>query len=629
MTRRVYRFGLFLLDIESSELLRHGVPVKLQEQPFRVLCLLVERAGEIVTREELRRLLWQEGTYVEFDGSLNATLKRLRSALGDPADNPIFIETLPKRGYRFIAPVELLPSTTSEDREFTALPAAAPRVRGKYLWAVPAILVVFAASVFLYRFQSKTVHVADALSPRVVAVLPFVNEQGSSDLDFLRFAIPEDIVTDLTYVRSLSVRPFATTSKYVAQAVDPVAVGRNLNVSHLLSGEFVREHKNLHITLELIETASDRALWRKTITVDSDDFIGMHKQIEDLVRGEVMPALGAAASSAEQVPAPQNARAFDLYLRSVAVSRDPVPNKLAIKSLKEAVSLDPSYAPAWTELGWRYYIDGHYGDGGPAAMARVEQANQRAIDLAPYGVTNLVTLKTERGDLKGAYEEAHRLLRRRPDASAAHYEMSYVLRYAGLLHEAGEECDRALRIDPGYYLFRSCALVFIFRGDYARAEDYIRLDETSGFSIKSKLYIALRQKQYPEAEVLASKISNEGFPWVELMAAQLAGRPDADLAVIANKQEQSFKISLDTEDVYETATALGFANQSASAIRMLRMAIKHGYCSYPAIDNDPLFDTVRKRPEFQELRQKAIACQQEFLAERQKIDADSGANPLQ
>ena len=627
IARHAYRFGLFLLDPEGGELLRQGVPVKLQEQPFRVLCLLVERPGEIVTREELRRLLWPEGTYVEFDGSLNATLKRLRSALGDPADNPVFIETLPKRGYRFIAPIELLPSPPSEDGEFAAPPAATPSGRGKYIWGIAAVLVVLGVLTFLYRYRPKPVHVAESQPPRVVAVLPFGNEQGSPDLDFLRFAIPEDIVTDLTYARSLSVRPFATTSKYAAQAVDPVAVGRDLKVTHLLSGEFVREHKNLQITLELIEAASDRALWRKTVTVDSNNFIAMHRQVEDLVRSEVMAALGVAAPSVGEVPAPQNARAFDSYLRSVSVSRDPVPNKLAIKSLEEAVSLDSSYAPAWTELGWRYYIDGHYGDGGPAAMARGEQANQRAIDLAPNGVTNLVTLKTERGDLKGAYDEAHRLLQRRPDASAAHFEMSYVLRYAGLLQEAGEECDRALRIDPGYYLFRSCALAFIFRGDYARAQEYVRLDESSGFGIKSKLYIALRQKQYPEASLLASKISNAGFPWVELMAAQLAGRPDADLAVISSQQEQSFKAPRDTEDMYETATALGFANQSAAAIRILRLAIAHGYCSYPAIDNDPLFDSVRKQPGFQELRQKAIACQQDFLAERRKIDADPAAHP--
>jgi DNA-binding winged helix-turn-helix (wHTH) protein len=106
LPRRVYRFGLFQVDLDGGKLLRQGVPVKLQEQPLRVLCLLLERPGEIVSREELRQSLWPEGTHVEFDGSLNAALKRLRFAIGDDADNPIFIETVPRRGYRFIAPVE-------------------------------------------------------------------------------------------------------------------------------------------------------------------------------------------------------------------------------------------------------------------------------------------------------------------------------------------------------------------------------------------------------------------------------------------------------------------------------------------------------------------------------------------
>src|SRR5580693_2260184 len=104
-SKRSYRFGLFEVEVASGELLRQGVRVRLQDQPFRVLTILLERAGEVVPREELRQKLWPADTYVEFDGSLNAALKRLRAALGDPADNPIFIETLPKRGYRFIAPV--------------------------------------------------------------------------------------------------------------------------------------------------------------------------------------------------------------------------------------------------------------------------------------------------------------------------------------------------------------------------------------------------------------------------------------------------------------------------------------------------------------------------------------------
>src|SRR5258708_2266662 len=113
LARRLYRFGLFSADTESGRLLREGIRVKLQDQPFRVLCLLLEHAGQVVTREELRQSLWSSDTYVEFDGSLNAALKRLRFALGDSAENPIFIETLPKRGYRFVAPVAVEESASN------------------------------------------------------------------------------------------------------------------------------------------------------------------------------------------------------------------------------------------------------------------------------------------------------------------------------------------------------------------------------------------------------------------------------------------------------------------------------------------------------------------------------------
>jgi len=408
---------------------------------------------------------------------------------------------------------------------------------------------------------------------------------------------------------------FASTSKYAAQAVEPETAGRDLKVTHLVSGEFLRENDRLQITLELIEISSNRAIWRKTISANSGDLIGVHQQLRDLVQSEVLSQLRAPGSFSG-APVPRNARAFAIYLKSLAVSRDPLPNKLAIKSLEESVALDQDYAPAWTELGWRYYIDGHYAKGGAPAMAKSEQATRRAIALDPQGTTNLVTIKSEQGDLKAAYEEARRLLERRPDTSVAHYEMSYVLRYAGLLDEAGQECDRALHIDPGYYLFRSCAVVFYLKGDYSRAEEYIRVDEGSAFAAKLKLNIVLRQQHYSDASTIASQAAKAGFPWADLVSARLAGRPDAELAGLASKLEDSFKAARDPEDTYEVATALSFAGQSAAAARLLRISVEHHYCSYPAMINDPLLQSVRQSPEFKELQQAGARCQQDFLAYR-------------
>ena len=626
-----YRFGLFEADVAGSTLLRNGVRVRLQEQPFRVLCLLLARADELVTRDELRQALWPADTYVEFDGSLNAALKRLRATLGDNADNPTFIETVPKRGYRFIAPVSRgnapsgMNQGTDEQTDSVLTNAAGPPIAPagrpstpphRWKWTIAATVIAFLIAAFLLWPRPSAVRLAQAQTTPVIAVLPFQNEQENSDLDFLRFAIPEDIVTDLTYARSLSVRPFATTSKYGGKVVDPEKVGHDLKVTHLISGEFLRESSNLQITMELIDVATNRALWRKTIVVDRGDLLGLHKALEQSVHNELLSELKTPGSLVGDVPTPHNAHAFDIYLKSLSVPRDPAPNKQAIHGLEEAVALDPDYAPAWTELGWRYYIDGHYADGGSTAMARSEQASRRAISLDPHGTANVITMKAERGDLKGGYQEARSLLERRPDASVAHYEMSYVLRYAGMLEEAGQECDRALRLDPGNFLFRSCATAFFLQGNYARAQDYIRLDEGSGFAARSKLNVALRQQQLQEASAVAAQAVTTGSPWAELISARLAGRSDSDLAVIGRKLQNVVTNSADPEDMYETATALSFAGQSTAASRMLRMSIEHHYCSYPVMTSDPLLESLRQRPEFADLKAAGMRCQQEFLTYR-------------
>jgi len=220
------------------------VPVRLHEQSLRVLGLLLERAGDIVTREELRQSLWPDGTYVEFEGSLNAILKRLRFALGDDADNPVFIETVPRRGYRFIAPVEREQPSINETPAKApglgpselqtvaggALPTSASRTWTSWVigWAAGLALL----GLFAWRLAPKRPSSPPnpPVARKVIAVLPFSNEGAGSDFDYLRYAIANDLVTDLTYGHSINVRPFASTSKYAAQPADPASVGKELRV---------------------------------------------------------------------------------------------------------------------------------------------------------------------------------------------------------------------------------------------------------------------------------------------------------------------------------------------------------------------------------------------------------------
>ena len=632
LPKRVYHFGLFQVDPEGGKLLRQGVPVRLQEQPLRVLCLLLERPGEIVTREELRQSLWPEGTYVEFDGSLNAALKRLRFALGDDADNPIFIETVPRHGYRFIAPVKCEPPSqnsialepailkspdlqTISDRS-----SAVSRWRLQPWWMLAAVCVVLLLVGWRYIRKNPSI---PSTTPKVIAVLPFLNEGAGPDLDYLRYAIANDLVTDLTYTHSVSVRPFASTSRYGSQPADPEAVGKELRVTHVVAGGFLldKDKQHLRVNLELVDVAQNQPVWREEITVSPQELVALHDKLAVSAAKGLLPAMNITNASTAAMPVPKNEQALYLFLHSLTIPLDPGPNRLAIEKLEESVSLDSGYAPAWGELGSRYSNDFHYGNGGEAAVAKALQAYKRQSELDPNWPAVSTYIRAEQGDLDGAYDQAADFLRRHPDVAQGHHAMSYVLRSAGLLDESDKQCEAALALDPGFNGFRSCATPFILQGDYARAQTYIRLDEHSGFGAMLRMLIALRTGNTAAALAESNAVSQGGFQFANLARMYLNHAPEAELRKAAAELEVEPRSSRDPETLYVNAAVLSFCGQGDAALRQLRKAIKGNYCSYPALEKDPLFDPIRQRAEFGELRQAAIQCQQNFLTHRKQVDA--------
>jgi DNA-binding winged helix-turn-helix (wHTH) protein/TolB-like protein len=624
LSKRTYRFGLFQVDPAAGTLLRQGLPVKLQEQPFRVLCLLLDRAGEVVTREDLRQSLWPQGTYVEFDGSLNAALKRLRFALGDDADNPIFIETVPRRGYKFIAPVacdqpEELESAAKANgqrlpaSEQTGATSHVSQIKN-WWWIVAALAVVALVIGSRSLFRPSTTTPPPA--PKVIAVLPFSNEGAGPDFDYLRFAIPNDLVSDISSTHSISVRPLASTTRFAGQAIDPAAIGSELRVTHVLAGGFLIDNKNLHINMELVDVARNQPVWRSDVIVPPQQMVAMQDQIAVRTAQGLLPALNISGASTSEMPSSRNERAVDLFLHSLTIPLDPDPNRIAIQKLEQAVSLDPRYAAAWGELGWRYYIDYHYGNGGESSVDKALQAYKRQSEIDPDSPSVSTTIRVEQGDLLGAYRQASDLLQRHPNASLAHYGMSYVLRYAGLLDEAGKECDQALAIDPGFNVFRSCAFAFVLNGDFTHAQAYIRLDEHSGFTAAYRMLINLRMGDSEAALHESETASRNGVLSAGLANAYLSHAPSSDISKAAAAIEANPGLSRDAEELYQSAEVLSFTGQGSAALRQLQRAIQRGYCSYPAMDKDPLFDPIRQQPEFATLRQSALQCQQNFLAHR-------------
>ena len=628
----VFRFGLFEADGVRRTLTRKGVRVKIPDQPFRVLILLLEHPGEIVVREQLRQLLWPEGINVDFDGSLNVILKKLRAAIDDDSTNPRFIETVPRRGYRFIAPVSIdqaLPpfeiAKSEAELGFTPRerPSAADSKTRQGVGLALMVLVLLCAGLgWQYAVREHSVvHAAR----KVIAVLPFSNEGAGPDFDYLRYAIANDLVTDMTYARSVSVLPFASTTKYAAQAINPADAGKELRVTHVVVGGFLMDQQELRVNLELLDVAQNQVVWRDVVAVAPQELIALHDKLASSATRGLLPATRIRDASLDEIPSPKNEDAFYLFVHAVTMPLDPAPNQTAIKKLEQSVSLDSKYPPAWGELGWRYYLDYRNGNGGEAAKAKCLQAFTRQFALDPNAPA-WTTIRVEQGDLDGAYDQVAELLRSRPDFSGSHFGMSYVLRYAGLLDEAGKECDAAFALDPvnGY---RSCATTFTLAGDYTHAQKYIDLDKGSGVAALMRMHIALRTRDRNVVLAEANTAAQLGYRNAEARLAQacLSYPTEPELAQAVAELEADPVSSYDPELLYQNAGVLSLCKQPNAALRQLRKAIQGNYCSYPAMDRDPLFDSIRKRPEFAEVRSAAVQCQQDFLTHRKQIDATLAA----
>lgn len=232
-------------------------------------------------------------------------------------------------------------------------------------------------------------------------MLPFQNAGSDKDTDFLRLALPDEVATALSYVPSLSIRPFATTSKYNGANVDLQQAGREMGVASIVTGHYLADGDQLEVTLEAMDVAHNRSIWRDSIHVAASDKIAMREQITSRVRQGLVPVLGGSSASAEAGTRPRSEEAYDLYLRSIAIPHDVAPNKVAIVMLERAVGIDPTYAPVWEALSLRYYFSGAYGDGGETMLKRSDSVTQRALALDPNLISAAawsIARQSDRGD---------------------------------------------------------------------------------------------------------------------------------------------------------------------------------------------------------------------------------------
>ena len=478
------------------------------------------------------------------------------------------------------------------------------------LLVVSAVLIMVLTLAGLWWFKHRP---GAAGAKNTIAVLPLQNVNGDISVDFLRFALADEIAKVLTYSRSLDVRPSSMTQKYAANDADPQKVGKELRVATVLTGHFLKQGDNLMVTLEAIDVRNNSVLWQSSFTAPEQDLIALQSNMAAQIHQGMMPTLGVAGETVASGTRPKNPEAYDLYLHALALPHDPGPNKDAIAVLQHVVQMDPDYAPAWEELGLRAYWDTTYSDGGETAFQLSNTACERALALDPnitIAAGQLITNRVERGELGKAFEAAQALVKRRPENAQAHFVLAYVYRYAGMLEEATNECNAAIGLDPANYIFRSCAWPFMELGKTDRAADFIRLDAGSEWAAYVAPSLLLREGKIPEAREAVKHMPTAPRYHRDLLESCLGLRPESDLDRIAQESQTSFPADPDPETWYYEGALFAYCGKTPAALHLLQSAIQNNYCSYSNLLADPLLAKLRADPEIDKLLTAARECQE-------------------
>ena len=477
---RLIRFGVFELDLCSGELQRQGRKIRLEGQPVQVLICLLENPGELVTREELHRKLWPADTFVNFEHGLNAAVKRLRRALSDSADNPRFVETLPRRGYRFIAPMQAVAVTGDEPAvqvaaavtEAPAIPSPpeakdqdqvhlsdmtvpVARQHRPRAWKRSGFVVFGTLAILTGWILRPGRHPQPAI--RSVAVLPLENLSGDASQDYFSDGMTDELITELGKISELRVISRTSAMTYKGSHESLPQIARDLNVEAIVEGAVLRSGNQVRITAQLILAAADKHLWAKSYEGDLQDTLMLQQQvassIAEQIRIELTPHVQAILENGERV----NPVAYEAYLKGWYFwnKRTGEGLKKAIDYFNQAIQTDPNYAAAYAGLADSYGLAGdwQYGVLAPReAYPRAKAAATKAIALdSTLGEAHISLAWCLDGfdwDWESGGREFTRGIELSPGYATGHHWYGWHLATLGRHGEAIAELEKAESLDP-------------------------------------------------------------------------------------------------------------------------------------------------------------------------------------
>jgi TolB-like protein/DNA-binding winged helix-turn-helix (wHTH) protein len=630
------RFGVFEVDLRAGELRKRGVRIRLQGQPFLLLITLLKHQGEVVSREELRRILWPEDTFVDFDHSLGSAINKLREVLGDSAANPRFVETLPRRGYRFIAPVVAvggsedtptvseapadkpeppsgdLPETADHNQVDLKTSTVTVRRRRPLPWKIPGLAVLLSATSFLLLTVLRS---RPPTLIRSLAVLPMENLSGDPLQEYFSDGMTDELITELGQISDLRVISRTSVMTYKGARKPLPQIARELKVDAVVEGTVLRSGNQVRITAQLILAAADKHLWAKSYEGDLRDTLALQEQVARSIAGEIRIELTPHEKDVLKNVKRVNPEAFEAYLKGRYFWNKRTSESLrkAIDYFSQAIEDDPSYAPAYAGLSDSYGLAGdwQYGVLSPKeAYPKAEAAATKAIALDSSLGEAHISLAWCLDGFDWNWESAEREftegIELSPSYATGHHWYGWHLATLGRHGEAIVELEKAEGLDPLSLIIGADLaeeLLIAHRYDEAIKQSRKTMNMDPFFALTHYVLgeVFVQQRMYSGAIAELQKAielspGSTAFTANLAYAYALSGMRDAAVKILDDLKNRSHENLSNAPEIALVYVGLDEKNQ---AMVWLEKAYAERF--NPGVLLRPAFDPLRSDPRFQDL----------------------------
>jgi len=631
------RFGPYEVNLDSGDLRKFGYRIRLQPKSFLVLRALLERPGELVTREELKAQLWAENTFVEFESSLNVAVRRLRGALGDEAQHPVYIETVPRRGYRFVGEVENRASPAETERageppESSSWPyvgrepvggsslgirlvETAPRIpplaardvqpRNSWRLIAAALAVIMLAMIGVFFVKRSAARRPSTPVPSI-AVLPFVDTSPGKTQEYFSDGLAEELLNELAKTQGLRVAARTSSFKFKGHDGELRTIGQKLNVATVLEGSVSTEGNRVRIAAELVNVDNGFQLWSGSYERNLNDVFAVQDEIARSVAAELKVKL-LSGTVAAAVPRNPNPDAYSDYLQGRYFYERRTQNDLqkATSYFEQAIKLDPGYAPAWSGLAWARMsqADSAYGVSFEEGYRLARDAAEKALQLDPYLAEAHAAIgrvkRTHDWDWAGADASFQKAIALEPQNAIALMGASSLAASLGRFADAMALNRRAVELDPlsvtahialgirAYYVGQ----LEVATAAYKKALE-LNPGDPSAHYLLSLVDLAQGKPQQALAEIEQQPRGGGRYVGETLAYNALGHKPEADAALRTLVSKYS------NEAAYQIAEVYAVRGESDRAFEWLEMARSQRDAGLSAIMGDPLLQNLHADPRY-------------------------------